>query len=473
MKKVALEKIHIHHFAGIEDETIEFNPTENWRILPNGSGKTTVADAFNWVICGKDSLGNTRFNFEPTNIENPQTKVIVWLDVDGEKITLQKEVGKWSYNSLEVKKIVFEDFLSNIYNIETLELLSNPLAFTNLHWETRRNYLTGLFCEKVDEKSEFAFLMKSMSISDIRKSKTQQKKVANDALKKCHTVIEVHNKSIVELKGIDFVDLKTKLQQKKTQLEGLEGFDWKNYYDKESYLQIGKSEYNRLVADYKLKDSEREVIEKEVAGKCKVCDSDSDPVKFERLKLKRLEKCNSELTALKSAILEKRKSNAILSEKFEELKKTKPDETTTAIVAELKKGIDFLNIQIAKENDIDSLNKKIEAEQKLLDGFVAEIMQIEAFQDRFKDFLSSYYTSINDNFKGLFFDIENECLLTNENRTEYKRFSLSEKINAGVQIVSVLSKKIGLSFPMFVDNRESVTELFPIDAQVINLKVKE
>ena len=472
MKKTILEKIHIHHFAGIEDEIIEFNPTENWRILPNGEGKTTVADAFNWVICGKDSLGNTRFNFEPTNIENPQTKVIIWIDVEGEKITLQKEVGKWNYNGLEVKKTVFEEFLSNIYNIETLELLSNPLAFMNLHWETRRNYLTGLFCEKVDEKSEFAFLMKSMSISDIRKSKTQQKKVANDSLKRCHTVIEVHEKSIKEVFDIDFLGLKLELKENATQLESLSNFDWKNYYDKESTLTAAKNQYNRLVTDYKSKDSERETIEKEKPGKCKVCDSDSDPVKFERLKLKRLEKCNAELTKFKSEILEKRKLNASLSEKFEELQKTKPDETATAIIAELKNGIKLLDIQIAKENDIVVLNNKIESEQKLLDGFADEIMKIEAFQDRFKDFLSSYYTSINENFEGLFFDIENECLLTNANGTEYKRFSLSEKINAGVQIVSVLSKKIGLSFPMFVDNRESVTNLFPIESQVINLKVK-
>ena len=93
--------------------------------------------------------------------------------------------------------------------------------------------------------------------------------------------------------------------------------------------------------------------------------------------------------------------------------------------------------------------------------------------DRFATFLTeNYFKSINDNFEGLFFDIENECKLTNVIGTEYKRFSLSEKINTGVQIIAALSKKIDLQFPIWIDNRESVSELYPINTQIINLKVK-
>ena len=476
MKKTTLEKIHIHHFAGIEDEIIEFNPAENWRNLPNGQGKTTVADAFCWVILGKDSLGNTRFNFEPTNIENPQPKVTVWLDVDGEKIILAKEVGKWNYNGLEVKKTVFEDFLSNIYNIETLELLSNPMAFMNLHWETRRNYFTGLFCEKVDEKSEFSFLMKSMSISDIRKSKTQQKKVASDGLKRCATILEVHEKSKQELSEIDFSGLKTQLDQKKSELEKAANFDWKKFFAAESSFNVSKRDYASLVSRYKEKEVEIENSQKETletSKGCVTCGTKISQAKFDELKKSRVHLLKTQLENLKNEIIEKRTSNDVVKKNLEALEKTKPDETTAAVIAEIQKGIDFLNIQIAKENDILELNKKIEAEQKQLDAFTAEIMQIEAFMDRFKDFLASYYTSINNNFDGLYFDIEDECKLTNAKGTEFKRFSMSEKINAGIQIISVLSEKIGLAFPLFVDNRESVTKLFPIETQVINLKVKD
>ena len=474
--RVTLKKMHIHHFGIIENEIINFNEKENTIELPNGSGKTTRSDAFSWVIYGKDSLGNTRFNFTPTHIENPAPNVILWLDVDGTEIELEKSVGKWKYNKLEVSKTVFEDFIKNIYDVNTLELISNPMAFMNLHWETQRNFLTGLFCPKVDEKSEFSFLMKSMSISDIRKSKTQQKKLANDGLKKCATIIEVHQKSLIETKGIDFAGLKIQLEEKQSEILKLSNFDWKNFYDKQAKFKSSEKDYSGLVLQYKETDNLRSIEEAtklENSKGCGTCGSKLSTAEFDRLKLVRLEKLNAKLTDLKTNILSKRTSNAKLKIEFEVLEKTKPDDTIPLILSELQKGIDLLKIQISKENDILLIANRIQDEQTKLDNFTDEVMQIEKFMDRFATFLTeNYFKSINDNFEGLFFDIENECKLTNSIGTEYKRFSLSEKINTGVQIISALSKKIDLQFPIWIDNRESVSNLYEIDTQIINLKVK-
>lgn len=473
--KTTIKSIELTDFRGIRQEKIEFQDGENWIEKPNKSGKTTIFDAFSWVIFSKNSELNSRFTVESNNVEDPKTKVTIVLDVDGAEITLAKSPGKWYYNALEVKKNVFEDFLSHIYNVETLEFLANPLAFMNLHWEVRRNYLTSLFCAKVSEDSEFSFLMKSMSISDIRKSKTQQKKVASDGLKKCLTIIEVHEKSLSDIMEVDFVGLKKQLEDKSFELEKVSNFDWKNFYDKETRFVSSKKDYAGLIQKYKDVDNVRSIEEEETLESskgCSSCGSKLSKTGFDRLKLARLEKLNKELTILKTSILEKRISNVKVKEEFEELLKTKPDETTTAIIATLKKAISDLTVQIGKSNDIFTLKEKIEKEQKNLDSFTAEIMSIEGFMDRFATFLvDNYYKSINDNFDGLFFDIENECKCTNALGTEFKDFSLSERINAGVQIVSVLSKKIGLQFPIWIDNRESVSELFPIDTQIINLKV--
>ena len=473
--KTTIKSIELTDFRGIRHEKIEFQEGENWIEKPNKTGKTTIFDAFSWVIFSKNSELNSRFTVESNNVENPKTKVTVILDVDGTEIILSKEPSKWSYNNLEVKKNVFEDFLSHIYNVETLEFLANPLAFMNLHWEVRRNYLTSLFCAKVSEDSEFSFLMKSMSISDIRKSKTKQKKDASDGLKKCITIIEVHEKSLAEIELVDFVGLKKQLEEKTSELEKLSNFDWNNFYSKETRLTSAKKDYSGLVAQYKETESKRTIEQEnkyENDKGCGTCGSKIELVKWNALKLSKLEKYNEELTKLQREILAKRTSNALLVTEFEELSKTKPNETTTAIVAELKKGISLLDIQISKGNDVFVLKEKIEKEQKTLDAFTAEIMAIEGFMDRFATFLvDNYYKSINNNFDGLFFDIENECKCTNFLGTEFKDFSLSERINAGVQIVSVLSKKIGLQFPIWIDNRESVSELYPIDTQIINLKV--
>jgi hypothetical protein len=316
-----------------------------------------------------------------------------------------------------------------------------------------------------------------MSISDIRKSKTQQKKLANDGLKKSHTIIEVHEKSLAEIQEIDFSTLKKQVEEKTAELEKLSNFDWNNYYSKQTRLASAKKDYSGLVAKYKETELKLKVeSETNYADSkgCSTCGSKIDPKQWELLKSQRIEKFQNELKSLKTEILAKRESNKILVTEFEELEKSKPDETTALIISDLKKELSSFNVQIAKGNDIFTLQEKIAKEQKNLDSFAAEIMSIEGFMDRFATFLvDNYYKSINENFEGLFFDVENECKCTNVHGTEFKDFSLSEKINAGVQIVSVLSKKIGLQFPIWIDNRESVTELYPIDTQIINLKVLE
>src|SRR5437899_5353758 len=249
--KATLKSIEIIDFRKINQAKIDFTDGENWIEKPNKYGKTATYDVFCWVVFGKNANGDTRFTIESNNVENPKTKVTVTLDVDGQEIILCKEIGKWSYNGHEVKKTVFEDLISAIYNVSTLEFLTNPLAFMNLHWETRRNHLTGLFCARVEENPEFSFLMKSMNISDIRKSKTQQKKAANDGLKKCITTIEAYEGLISEAQKVDFGKLKAELSGKQIQLKNLSDFDWKNYNAKESALQLAERDSKIFISEYK------------------------------------------------------------------------------------------------------------------------------------------------------------------------------------------------------------------------------
>lgn len=475
MRKVTLELMEIIDFKSIENETITFESGENWINLPNGSGKTTRYEAFCWVIFGKNTEGNSRFNIAPNNKENPQTKVTLTFNVDGEKVVLAKEIGKWYYNSLEVKKNVFEDFVSNIYNVETLEFLSNPLAFMNLHWETRRNYLTGLFCEQVSEDSEFSFLMKSMSISDIRKSKTKQKKDASNGLKRSNTIVEVYRKELKELELIDFKDIKKILAEKDVELEKLNNFSWSALDAKYSLLNRGQKDYKNLIQTYK--ETEKELQEakslKNDKG-CRLCGTKISDEKFNKQKTDAITLLSENLKNLKPQLIELRDANLILKKEFTALEKSKPNEDTVQLTKVLKTAVDELKIKASKEKDLISLKNKIETEQKNVNSFTKEVMDIEGFMDRFSSFLvDNYFKSINENFEGLKFDVENECKCTNLNGVEFKDFSMSEKINAGVQIVSVLSQKLGLQFPLWIDNRESVTTLYPINTQVINLKVIE
>lgn len=479
MKTVKLISAEYTDFKKITHNQITFGDGQNWIDGPNGVGKTTLLDGFCWVLLGKNAAGNSQFRVDPYGSENKKPTVTLVFDVDGEKVVLSKSkvkgVNLWTFNNLEVKKNVFEDMILNILPVEAIELLSDPKAFFNLHWEIRRNYLTKVFCDPVPEDSEFSFLMKSMSISDIRQSKTKQKKTANDAATRSRVVIETHEKSLSELKETDFEDLEKEKTTKKSELENLQNFDWKNFYEKETKLTTAKREYSGLVQEFEKIKSR---IEIETASTyennkgCSVCGTKVEKSVWDKLKASKEKKNSEDMDQIKKDLIAKKDSNAVLVEDFNKLLSQKPSEEKEKIAIEIKKRISAIDIELSKKDQIDIVSSKIKTESDLLDGYIKEIMQIEAFMDRFNSFLTdSYYKSINDNFEGLFFDIENECKCTNSEGVEYKDFSTSEKINAGINVISVLAKKLDVSFPLWIDDRESVTELFPIDTQVINLKV--
>ena len=56
---------------------------------------------------------------------------------------------------------------------------------------------------------------------------------------------------------------------------------------------------------------------------------------------------------------------------------------------------------------------------------------------------------------------------------EYEKANNAAKINAGLEIIDVLSEHFGVRLPVFVDNAESVTELAPFVGQMIRLVVSE
>ena len=56
--RLSLEKINITNFKGIRSLSIDFADTETHIFGMNGSGKTSIPDAFCWVLYNKDSHGN-------------------------------------------------------------------------------------------------------------------------------------------------------------------------------------------------------------------------------------------------------------------------------------------------------------------------------------------------------------------------------------------------------------------------------
>ena len=55
----------------------------------------------------------------------------------------------------------------------------------------------------------------------------------------------------------------------------------------------------------------------------------------------------------------------------------------------------------------------------------------------------------------------------------YKMANNASRINAGIEIIDILSEHFGIRMPIFVDNAESVTRITSTDNQLIRLVVDE
>ena len=229
--EIKLKSIRIQNFKGCKDRFIEFG--ERTRISgANATGKTTVFDAFTWLLFGKDSLGNAKFDIRPLDkdgnmIDNLEISVEAVLSVDDEEYTLkkvqkQKWVKKRGTNTTEFQGNVnefeingypksekdFKAFISGMIDEKIFNLVTNPVAFTSLPWKEQREILMKFVGESSDvqiaEKYGEKFLklipeLRIASTEDILKKYTKAKNTLNKEMIEIPARIDEVSKQLVSV----------------------------------------------------------------------------------------------------------------------------------------------------------------------------------------------------------------------------------------------------------------------------------
>lgn len=229
MKQIKLLSMHIQNFKGCKDRTIEFG--EKTRISgANATGKTTIFDAFTWLLFGKDSLGSSDFDIRPLDadgkmVDNIEISVAAKISVDGDeydlkKVQKQKWVKKRGTNTREFQGNVnefeingypksqkeFKEFISEIVDEDVFNLITNPNAFNALAWKKQREILmkfVGSFSD-VDIADGFGEKytklipeLKIASTDDILKKYTKAKTVLNKDMVEIPARIDEISKQLV------------------------------------------------------------------------------------------------------------------------------------------------------------------------------------------------------------------------------------------------------------------------------------
>lgn len=178
MEKVEIKSIRLKNFKGIRNLEFTFKDVTNI-IGTNETGKTTVTDAFYWVLFDKDSQGRSDFSiktiYKKTGevIPRLEHEVDVQLLKNGKPISFKKclienwkkkrgfnqEVysgnsTKYFWDNVPVKKNEYQQKVDSVITESLFKHLTNPKYFNSQKWTDKRDQLMDLVPSLTDK--EFA-----------------------------------------------------------------------------------------------------------------------------------------------------------------------------------------------------------------------------------------------------------------------------------------------------------------------------
>ena len=240
---IELHRITIESFKGIKHFDFTSDGHNASLIGANGTGKTSVFDAFLWLLFGKDSTGRKQFDLRPLDGENMPIKGLTLsvecvLSVDGVIHTLTKnhteKVVKKQIRGFETACYIdevpkkageFEEWISSIISEDTFKLLTDLHYFSEkLHWQDRRKVLLSIIGEVGTPEGfeNLNALLNGRTIEDCKKVLANQKKQYEKEQSEINPRIDELQRSLDSYAGGDTTDNQTRRDAAKAKIDALD-----------------------------------------------------------------------------------------------------------------------------------------------------------------------------------------------------------------------------------------------------------
>ena len=157
-----IKSLALQNFKGCRNSTYTFDGKNVTVCGANGSGKTTIFDAFTWLLFGKDSLDNAKFEIRPLDkdgkqIDNIEICVVATLEIDGKEVELKKtqkqnwvkkrgtqnpvlqgNVNEYEIDGYPRSEKDYKEYINGIVSDDLFKMLTNPTYFPNMPWKEQR-----------------------------------------------------------------------------------------------------------------------------------------------------------------------------------------------------------------------------------------------------------------------------------------------------------------------------------------------
>ncbi|OHT44465.1 AAA family ATPase [Flavobacterium tructae] len=247
MKTIKIKGINLTNFKGILKLAVSFNHNTNI-YGANGTGKSTIYDAFLWLLFNKNAEEKKDFSIKntvDTSLNRQDHEVEGFFEINGDSISLKKvykekwqkkkgsEVAEYTgnetvyfWNEVPMQQKEFQGKVSSIMDETIFKLITNPYALNIMKWQDRRGIITQMAGEFTDEQiaagnPEYEKLLANLT----------QDKTLSEYLKQIKASVEKQKKELKEIptrideisktkpQGFDFQNLKNLLEAKQNLLD--------------------------------------------------------------------------------------------------------------------------------------------------------------------------------------------------------------------------------------------------------------
>lgn len=401
--KLKIRSLHMENFKGIKSLDVNFSNKTSIK-GQNATGKTTIFDAFTWLLFNKNSAGEEKFNVRPLDkdgnrIDNVEIKVVAVLDVDGKEVELSKvQKQNWvkkrgtdtvtlqgNVNSFEIdgypkSEADFKAYVSNLAQSEDMfKMLTNPQYFSSLKRKDQRDILMKLVAEVSDVElaqtdAKYAPLIdeleKAPSTDDIR---AKFSKALSEWKKKQSEIpvrIDEAEKSKIDVDVAEQELAKTDLTRKISEIDGKianSGSAIGDLRSREMQLQFDMSGITQIMSR-EVTDKRRK-LDNDISDACRKVDDLKNQIKIaeNQIKLNERDIANADAERKDLGVkynTEKAKAFDETPYQFDESKWVFDDSTTVCSLCGQKLPEDKIE-QIKADFEARKAKAKADAEEKL------------------------------------------------------------------------------------------------------------
>ena len=252
MKRIELLRLTLRNFKGIREFVLDAQGANTNVYGDNAVGKTTLFDAWTWVLFGKDSANQANFEIKTlrpdgTPIHNLDHEVEGVLSIDGRRTTLRRVYKeKWTkkrgsataefsghtteyfVDGVPCKESEYKAAVADIVDEELFKLLTSPTYFNEvLKWQDRRKILLEVCGDLTDDEviasspvlAELPAILAGRTIEQQKKIVAARRKEINDELERIPDRIDEANRAKPDVSGYSEDELREKIDALKVQIE--------------------------------------------------------------------------------------------------------------------------------------------------------------------------------------------------------------------------------------------------------------